>query len=53
VALGLRQLVPVVGEIPNWATIGATGILLLAVGATFEQRRRDVRAVLRRYSALT
>ncbi|HWJ96689.1 MAG TPA: hypothetical protein VNQ33_00935, partial [Acidimicrobiales bacterium] len=53
IALGLQQIAPVVGEVPNWATIGATGILLLAVGATFEQRRRDVKAVLRSYSALT
>ena len=37
-ALGLQQLAPVVGEIPNWATIGATGILLLAVGATSERK---------------
>lgn len=51
--LGLQQLAPVVGEIPNWATIGATGIVLIGVGATFEQRRRDLKAVLRRYSALT
>jgi hypothetical protein len=53
VALGLRQIAPVAGEIPNWAAIGATGIVLLAVGATFEQRRRDLKAVLRKYSALT
>lgn len=53
VALAFEQIAPVVGEIPNWATIGATGILLIAVGATFEQRRRDLKAVLRKYSALT
>ena len=53
VVLGLRQIAPVVGSMPNWATIGATGVLLLAVGATFEQRRRDLKAVLRKYSALT
>mgnify|MGYP000452733919 CR=1 FL=1 len=53
VALGLRQIAPVVGEVPNWVTIGATGVLLIVVGATFEQRRRDLRAVLRRYAALT
>lgn len=53
VALGLRQLAPVVGEVPNWVTIGATGVLLILVGATFEQRRRDLKAVLRRYAALT
>jgi hypothetical protein len=32
--------------------IGTTGVVLLAVGATFEQRRRDLKAVLRRYAAL-
>ncbi len=53
VALGLRQLGPVVGGLPNWATIGASGVLLLAVGATFEQRRRDLEGVRNRYSALT
>lgn len=53
VALGLRQIAPVVGEVPNWLTIGATGVLLIVVGATFEQRRRDLRALLRRYAALT
>jgi len=52
VILGLGQLAPVVGEIPNWAVIGTTGVVLLAVGATFEQRRRDLKAVLRRYAAL-
>ena len=51
--LGLRQLAPVVGEIPNWVAIGLTGLLLLAVGATFEQRRQNLRAARRRYSALT
>ncbi|MCU1371350.1 MAG: integral rane protein, partial [Ilumatobacteraceae bacterium] len=53
VLLGLRQIAPVVGEVPNWVTIGATGVLLIVVGATFEQRRRDLKAVLQRYSALT
>ncbi|MGN6692691.1 MAG: SCO7613 C-terminal domain-containing membrane protein, partial [Aquihabitans sp.] len=53
IALGFQQIAPVVGEVPNWAIIGATGILLLAVGATFEQRRRDLKSVLRSYAALT
>ncbi len=52
VALGLRQIAPVVGSLPGWVTIGATGALLLAVGATFEQRRRDVDDVRRHYQAL-
>jgi hypothetical protein len=53
VLLGIHQIAPVVGEIPNWATIGATGIALITVGATFEQRRRDLKMVLRTYAALT
>lgn len=53
VALGLRQLGPVVSGLPNWVTIGASGVLLLAVGATFEQRRRDLYDVRDRYDALT
>jgi hypothetical protein len=50
--LGLRQLAPVVAELPNWATLGGCGLLLLAVGATFEERRRNVSTVLDRYAAL-
>jgi hypothetical protein len=50
--LGFRQLAPVVAELPNWATVGAAGVVLLAVGATFEQRRRDVRDVRDRYATL-
>ncbi len=52
VLLGLRQLGPVVGGLPNWATLGATGLALLAVGATFEQRRRDLHEARDRYSSL-
>ena len=51
--IGLRQLAPVVGSMPNWATLGSTGLLLLAVGATFEQRRRDLTGVRHRYGSLT
>ena len=50
--LGLARLVPVLADAPNWLTIGLTGAALVAVGATFEQRRRDVRGVRDRYSAL-
>jgi hypothetical protein len=42
----------VVAELPNWATVGGAGVVLLAVGATFEQRRRDLRDVRDRYAAL-
>jgi hypothetical protein len=50
--LGVRQLAPVVGELPNWVTIGSTGLVLLAVGATFEERRRDLRVARHRYASL-
>ena len=52
VVLGLRQLAPVAGELPTWATLGVAGAVLVAVGATFEQRRRDLRDVRLRYSQL-
>jgi len=50
--LALQQAVPVVGALPNWATIGTTGLVLLAVGATFEQRRDDLRSARRAYATL-
>lgn len=53
VLLGLRQLGPVVTGLPNWVTLGSAGLLLLAVGATFEQRRRDLDDVRHRYGSLT
>jgi hypothetical protein len=52
VALGLRQLVPVVGQLPNWAVLAATGAFLLALGATFEQRRRELHHARTAYTAL-
>jgi hypothetical protein len=52
VVLGLRQLAPVVGALPNWATLGACGLFLLAVGATFEERRRNVATIRDRYASL-
>ncbi len=53
VALGLRQLSPVIAELPNWATLGTCGLVLLAVGATFEERRRDLGTLLDRYAQLS
>jgi hypothetical protein len=50
--LGLRQLAPVAAELPNWATLGASGVVLLVVGATFERRRRDLAALRERYETL-
>lgn len=51
--LGLRQLSPVIADLPNWATLGTCGVVLLAVGATFEERRRDLGTLFDRYGQLT
>lgn len=49
---GLRLVAPVVGDLPAWTTLAVTGTFLVAVGATFEQRRRDLRDVRDRYGEL-
>ncbi|WP_405460923.1 hypothetical protein OG786_26235 [Streptomyces sp. NBC_00101] len=45
--LGLHELTPyvvqVVGVLPRWLVPAAAGVLLLAVGATYEKRLRDAR----------
>ncbi|MFE2431989.1 SCO7613 C-terminal domain-containing membrane protein [Streptomyces sp. NPDC059373] len=45
----LHELAPlvaqVVGALPRWLPLALAGVLLLAVGATYEQRLRDVRRV--------
>jgi hypothetical protein len=38
----LAQLAPVAASLPKWATIGAVGLAVIAVGVTYEDRRRDV-----------
>lgn len=44
---GLHELAPyvvqVVGALPRWLPPALAGLLLLAVGATYEQRLRDAR----------
>jgi len=46
-AVALHELAPwvsgVVADLPRWLPLAAAGLLLLVVGATYEQRRRDVR----------
>jgi UDP-N-acetylmuramyl tripeptide synthase len=37
--------VQVTGALPRWAPPALAGLLLLALGATYEQRIRDVRRV--------
>lgn len=47
IAVTLHELAPwvsaTVAALPRWLPLAAAGLLLLAIGATYEQRRRDVR----------
>jgi hypothetical protein len=36
------QLAPVAVALPKWATLGAAGLLVIGVGVTYEDRRRDM-----------
>jgi hypothetical protein len=49
---GLVQLAPVAAALPKWATIGAAGLLVIAVGVTFEDRRRDVARLRQTFDSL-
>ena len=49
----LQLLAPYAAALPRWSTLGAAGLLLVAVGATYEQRRRDVDRLRDRFDALT
>lgn len=42
-ALAIRHLGPVADELPRYVVFAVAGVALLATGATFEQRRRDLR----------
>jgi cell division protein FtsW (lipid II flippase) len=51
--LVLREAAPyVVAAVPRWGLIGAAGVLLIALGATWEQRLTDARNVTGRLRAL-
>jgi hypothetical protein len=50
--LALDLLAPYASAVPRWTALAAAGTLLVVVGATFEQRRRDVVVLRERYSAL-
>lgn len=45
------QFAPYVNHVPRWAAIGVVGTLLIVVGATYERRLHEVRALHRRYAA--
>jgi len=40
--VALSQLAPYAVGLPRWLSLGAAGVLLLALGVRFEQRRRDL-----------
>ena len=45
-AIVLRSAAPYVGDaVPRWATIGTAGVLLVALGITWEQRVREARVL--------
>jgi hypothetical protein len=48
----LQLVAPYAAALPRWMTLGAAGLLLVAVGATYEQRRRDLARVRERFEAL-
>ncbi|MGY2874168.1 hypothetical protein ACVW00_001358 [Marmoricola sp. URHA0025 HA25] len=50
--LAVRHLGPVVDAVPRWIGLGSVGLVLLLVGLTWEQRRRDVDATSRYLAAL-
>ena len=47
-----KVLGPVVDGLPRWISLGTVGVLLLVVGITWEQRRRDVAAAERYLASL-
>jgi hypothetical protein len=50
--LAVRHLTPVAAGLPRWIVLGTAGVALVVVGATWEKRRRDVRAAARYVAAL-
>jgi cell division protein FtsW (lipid II flippase) len=51
-AVAVDLVGPYAAALPRWLSLGAAGALLLVVGATYEQRRRDLERLRARYDAL-
>jgi hypothetical protein len=53
---GVVQLSPYLADlyaaVPRWTVIGTVGLLLLALGVTYERRMRELRLLQRRFGAL-
>ena len=52
VVVALDLLGPYAAALPRWLSLGGAGALLLVVGATYEQRRRDLARLRDGYDAL-
>lgn len=50
--LAARQLAPLAADLPRYVVFATVGAVLLALGATFEQRRRDVSELRDRFGRL-
>ena len=50
--LAVRHVGPGVDGLPRWISLGSLGVLLLLVGVTWEQRRRDVQGAGRYLASL-
>jgi cell division protein FtsW (lipid II flippase) len=50
--LVLRELAPYAAHVPTWLTVGVSGVVLLAVGITWESRMNDVRRASHYVTAL-
>jgi hypothetical protein len=51
-AIAIRLLGPYADEVPRWLVLGVPGLLLIVVGATWEQRRADVNKLVAAYQKL-
>jgi hypothetical protein len=49
----LRYLAPLLQDLPGWIPITVVGLLLVAVGATYERRLRDLRRARAAFARLT
>ena len=47
------QVAPYAAGLPRWVAIGAAGLVLVGLGATYEQRRRDLALLREQFDALT
>lgn len=49
---GLKLLGPYVSDVPRWVPLALLGLVLVVLGATYEQRMRDLERIRQRYLRL-